>query len=45
MLALVGTIQANTVIIENDSISNYDGKEMILTILDHPYRKDRRMID
>lgn len=45
MLALAGTIQGNTVIIENDNISNYDGKEVILTILEHPYRKVRKKID
>ncbi len=36
MMALAGTIQGNTVIIDNDSITNYDGKDVILTILDHP---------
>ncbi len=45
MLALSGTIQGNTVIIENDNIANYDGKEVILTILDHPYRIDRKKIN
>ena len=35
MLALAGTIQGNTVIIENDNITNYDGKDVILTIPDH----------
>lgn len=33
MKTLAGTIQGNTVFIENDSITNYDGKEVILTIL------------
>ncbi|RKI26611.1 hypothetical protein D7V82_21425 [bacterium 1xD8-6] len=32
MLALLGTIQGNTIVVENDSITNYDGKEVILTI-------------
>ncbi|MEY8516966.1 hypothetical protein AALC25_08560 [Lachnospiraceae bacterium 29-84] len=45
MIALAGTIQGNTVIVENDSITNYDGKEVILTILDRPYRKVRKNID
>lgn len=45
MLALAGTIQGNTIIIENDSIANYDGKEVILTILDHPYKKRTGKID
>lgn len=45
MLALAGTIQGDTIIIENDNINNYDGKEVILTILDHPYRKRKKKID
>lgn len=45
MLALAGTIQGNTVIIENDNITNYDGKDVILTILDHPYKTDRKKIN
>lgn len=45
MLALAGTIQGNTVIIENDNITNYDGKEVILTILDRPYKAGRKKID
>ncbi len=45
MLALAGMIQGNTVIVENDSISNYDGREVILTILDHPYKKGRKKIE
>ncbi len=45
MIALAGIVQGNTVIIENDSITNYDGKEVILTILDQPYRKARKRID
>ena len=45
MIALAGTIQGNTVIIENDSITNYNGKEVILTILDWPCKKARKKID
>lgn len=45
MLALAGKIQGNTVIIDNDSITNYDGKDVILTILDHPYKADRKKIN
>lgn len=44
MIALAGTIQGNTVIIENDSITNYDGKEVILTILDRPCKKARKKL-
>ncbi len=42
-MALAGTIQGNTVIIENDDIINYDGKDVILTILEDPYRQDRKI--
>ncbi|MDE7311437.1 MAG: hypothetical protein K2N87_07465 [Eubacterium sp.] len=45
MIALAGTIQGNTIIVENDSITNYDGKDVILTILDQPYHKARKKID
>ena len=45
MMALAGTIQGNTIIIDNDSITNYDGKDVILTILDHPYKADRKKIN
>ena len=30
MLALAGVIQGNTVVVENDSITNYDGREVII---------------
>lgn len=42
MIALAGTIRGNTIIVENDSITNYDGKEVILTILDQPYKKTKK---
>ena len=44
MIALAGTIQGNTVIIENDNITDYDGKEVILTILNRPYKKARKKL-
>ncbi|MCM1046408.1 MAG: hypothetical protein NC417_12945 [Candidatus Gastranaerophilales bacterium] len=44
MIALAGTIQGNTIIVENDSITNYDGKEVILTILDRPYKKTKKKL-
>ena len=45
MIALAGTIQGNTVVIENDNINNYDGRDVIVTILDRPYRKNKKNID
>ena len=43
MLALLGTIQGNTIVVENDSITNYDGKEVILTILERGKHVDEYM--
>ena len=34
MIALSGTVKGNSVILENDDISNYDGREVIITVLD-----------
>ena len=36
MVALAGKIQGNSVIVENDDINNYSGRQVILTILDDP---------
>ena len=43
MLALKGVIQGNTVVIEDDDIKKYSGKEVILTILDHTDRNNGRI--
>lgn len=45
MVALKGTIQGNTVVIEDGDIRAYSGKDVIVTILDFPYRKRSRKID
>lgn len=42
MLAVKGTIQGNTVVIEDEDIKKYDGKDAIVTILDYPYEKRKR---
>lgn len=42
MLAVKGIIKGNTVVVEGDDIRNYDGKEVIVTILDDPYRQLQR---
>lgn len=42
MLAVKGMIKGNTVVVEGDDIRNYDGKEVIVTILDDPYRQLQR---
>lgn len=46
MLAAVkGIVKGNTVIIENDNIQEYDGMEVIVTMLDQPNKKDKSPID
>lgn len=45
MLALAGVVQGDSVVLQNDSVRNYDGKEVILTILDGTVKKPRKKID
>lgn len=45
MIVLSGTIQENTIFIENESIDDYDGKYVILTCMDQPYKKIRKQFD
>jgi len=43
MLAAVkGVVQGNTVIIENDDIREYDGTEVIVTLLHYPKKKTNK---
>ena len=43
MLAAVkGVVQGNTVIIEDDDIREYDGAEVIVTLLNHPLKKEKK---
>lgn len=40
MLAAVkGIVQGNTVVIEDDDIREYDGAEVVVTLLNYPQRK------
>ncbi len=40
MLAAVkGIIQGNTVVIEDDDIRDYDGAEVVVTVLNYPQKK------
>lgn len=45
MLAVKGTIQGNTVVIEEEDMEKYDGKDVIVTILDFPYRQKEKKVD
>lgn len=39
MLAAVkGIVQGNTVVIENEDIRDYDGSEVVVTLLDYPVK-------
>lgn len=45
MLAAVkGVVQGNTVIIEDDDIREYDGAEVIVTLLNHPVKKEKKQL-
>lgn len=44
MLAAVrGIVQGNTVVIEDDDIREYDGAEVIVTLLNYPLRKNKKV--
>ena len=45
MVSLAGTIQDNSLVLKEDSLNNYNGKEVILTILDGTVKKPRKKID
>lgn len=45
MLAVKGTIQGNTVVVEEEDIKRFDGKDVIVTILDYPYKQQKKKID
>lgn len=42
MLAVKGIIKGNTVIVDGDDIRDYDGKDVIVTILDYPLSQLQR---
>lgn len=39
MLAVKGIIQGNTVVVEDENLERYNGRDVIVTILDYPYRE------
>lgn len=44
MLAAVkGVVQGNTVIIEDDDIREYDGAEVVVTVLNYPQKKTSKV--
>ena len=43
MLAAVkGIVQGNTVVIQDDDIRDYDGEEVIVTLLNYPQKKEKK---
>lgn len=42
MFAVKGIIQGNTIVVEEKDIEKYDGKDVIVTILDYPYRQKKQ---
>lgn len=43
MLAAVkGIVQGNTVVIKDDDIREYDGAEVVVTLLDYPQKKTKK---
>ena len=43
MLAAVkGVVQGNTVVIKDDDIREYDGVEVVVTLLDHPLTRSKK---
>lgn len=43
MLAAVkGIVQGNTVVIKDDDIREYDGAEVVVTVLNYPRRENRK---
>ncbi len=45
MIAVKGIIQGNTVVIEDEEIKKYDGKDAIVTILDYQSKSQAKKID
>ena len=44
MLAAVkGVVQGNTIVVKDDDIREYDGAEVVVTLLDYPLTKDKKM--
>ncbi len=37
--AVKGIVQGNTVVIEDDDIREYDGAEVVVSLLDYPQKK------
>lgn len=43
LVAVKGIVQGNTVEIEDDDIRAYDGTEVIVTLLNHPAKKEKEI--
>lgn len=46
MLAAVkGVIKGNTVVVENEDLQDYEGVEVVVTLLDYPREKIKKEVD
>ncbi len=46
MLAAVkGVIKGNTVVVENEDLQDYEGVEVVVTLLDYPRKKVKKEVD
>lgn len=47
MLSVAGVVKGDSVVLENDSIRNYDGTNIIITFLDGtvPVKRQKKQID
>jgi hypothetical protein len=42
LAAVKGVVQGNTVVVKDDDIREYDGAEVIVTLLNHPVRTEKK---
>ncbi len=43
LVAVKGIVQGNTVVIEDDDIREYDGAEVVVTLLNYPKKKEKKV--
>jgi hypothetical protein len=42
LAALKGVVRGNTVVVKDDDIRKYDGAEVLVTLLNHPVRTEKK---
>ena len=43
LTAVKGIVQGNTVVIKEDDITDYDGAEVVVTLLNYPQKKSQKV--